>query len=61
VYDAWHVDYGEYTGQYIAVSETFLENDRWYSKINGTPGYEYLRQREPVAKIGYSIYVYKMY
>jgi energy-converting hydrogenase Eha subunit A len=61
VYEAWHVDYGEYTGQYIAVSETFLENDRWYSKINGTPGYEYLRQREPVAKIGYSIYVYKMY
>jgi len=61
VYEEWHSQYGRYTGQYIAVSETFLENDRWYSELNDTPGYEYLRQREPIAKIGGSIYVYKLY
>ena len=60
-YEAWHSQYGRYTGQYIAVSETFLENDRWYSAVNGTAGYEYLRAMKPIAKVGYSIYVYKLY
>lgn len=61
VYEAWHSHYGQYTGQYIAVSETFLMNDQWYAQLNGTPGYDYLRAREPVAKIGNSIYLYKLY
>lgn len=61
VYEGWHTQNGRYTGQYIAVSETFLENDRWYSEINATEGYDYLRAMEPIAKVGYSIYVYKLY
>jgi hypothetical protein len=61
VFEPWHTQYGEYKGQYIAVSETYLENDRWYSRLNGLSGYGYLRAREPVAKIGYSIYLYKLY
>jgi 4-amino-4-deoxy-L-arabinose transferase-like glycosyltransferase len=61
VMEEWHSQYGQYTGQYIAVSETFLENDKWYSELNNTPGYEYLRERTPVAKIGNSIYLYKLY
>jgi hypothetical protein len=59
-YEPWHAQYGEYHGDYIAVSETFLENDRWYAAREGHDGYKYLREREPVAKIGYSIYVYKL-
>ncbi|HSX02618.1 MAG TPA: glycosyltransferase family 39 protein [Candidatus Saccharimonadia bacterium] len=61
VYEEWHSQNGPYTGQYIAVSETFLENDRYYAALNHTMGYEYLRERTPIAKIGYSIYVYKLY
>jgi len=60
-FEQWHSQYGPYKGQYIAVSETFLENDRWYSEINDQPGYEYLREQKPIAKIGYSIYLYKLY
>lgn len=59
-FEPWHAQYGEYQGDYIAVSETFLENDRWYAAREGHDGYKYLREREPVAKIGYSIYVYKL-
>jgi hypothetical protein len=59
--EEWHSQYGEYTGQYIAVSETFLENDRYYSELNGVTGYDYLRAREPIAKIGNSIYLFKLY
>jgi len=61
VYEEWHSTYGTYTGQYIAVSETYLQNDRYYSALAGTPGYAYLRAMEPIAKIGNSIYVYKLY
>jgi hypothetical protein len=60
-YEEWHSQNGQYTGQYIAVSETFLENDKWYADINNRPGYEYLRERTPIAKVGNSIYVYKLY
>jgi hypothetical protein len=60
-YEEWHSQNGRYTGQYIAVSETFLENDKWYADINNRPGYEYLRERTPIAKVGYSIYVFKLY
>ncbi len=61
VMEEWHSQYGKYSGQYIAVSETFLENDRFYSELNDQPGYDYLRAMKPVAKIGYSIYLYKLY
>jgi hypothetical protein len=60
-YEEWHAQQGRYPGQYIAVSETFLENDKWYAEKDDRPGYAYLRDMEPVAKIGYSIYVYKLY
>jgi Dolichyl-phosphate-mannose-protein mannosyltransferase len=59
--EIWHSSYGQYPGQYIAVSETYLENDRYYSALAGQPGYAYLRAKTPIAKIGYSIYVYKLY
>jgi hypothetical protein len=58
--EEWHSQYGQYTGGYIAVSETFLENDRYYAAKNGTMGYGYLRAQEPVAKIGNSIYLFKV-
>ncbi len=61
VYENWHSQNGEYTGQYIAVSETYLENDRYYAAKNHVPSYSYLRARTPIAKIGGSIYVYKLY
>jgi hypothetical protein len=57
----WHAQNGPYTGQYIAVSETYLENDRYYSALDGTPGYAYLRATTPIAKIGGSIYLFKLY
>jgi hypothetical protein len=57
----WHSSYGRYTGQYIAVSETYLENDRYFAAQSNEPGYAYLRARKPIAKIGDSIYVYKLY
>lgn len=60
VYEEWHAQYGRYTGEYIAVSETFLQNDRFYAELNDRPGYEYLREQEPMVKIGNSIYLYKL-
>lgn len=57
----WHANYGRYTGKYIAVSETYLENDRYYAAQRGDSGYDYLYRRKPIAEIGYSIYVYKLY
>lgn len=61
VYVEWHAQYGKYTGQWIVVSETFLENDRHYAKLYNRPGYDYLRARQPVAKIGNSLYLYQLY
>jgi hypothetical protein len=56
----WHAENGRWEGEYIAVSETFLMNDLWWSPLRGDEGYAWLRLREPIAKIGYSIYVYKL-
>ena len=61
IYEPWHPENEPYAGQYIAVSETFLENDLWYSAQRGDKGYEHLRNMQPVAKIGYSIYLFKLY
>ena len=57
----WHSMNGRYTGQYIAVSETYLENDRYYAALGQEPGYTYLRAMKPIAKVGNSIYVFKLY
>lgn len=57
----WHASNGTYPGQYLAVSQTFLESDRYYAPIAGIAGYGYLRAMTPVAKVGNSIYVYKLY
>jgi len=61
VFEAWHTQNGMYSGQYIAVSETYLENDRYFARLNGEAGYDYLRDLKPVAKVGNSIYVFKLY
>lgn len=61
VYEEWHSQYGKYPGKWLVVSETFLENDRYFAKFYNRSGYEYLRQRQPVAKIGYSLYLYQLY
>jgi Dolichyl-phosphate-mannose-protein mannosyltransferase len=60
-YTPWHAENGPYPGRYIAVSETILEYDRLTSAQHHRTGYAYLRASEPIAKIGYSIYVYKLH
>ncbi len=56
----WHAENGRWDGQYIAVSETFLMNDLWWAPMRRDEGYAWLRAMEPIAKIGYSIYVYEL-
>lgn len=57
----WGWQDGKYPGQYLAVSETYLDNDPYYAAQQGTTAYAYLRGLKPIAEIGYSIYVYKLY
>ena len=57
VYQKWEVDRGPTKG-WIAVSVTFLQNAQWYHKLLGQPDYDWLRDQEPYAKIGNSIFVY---
>lgn len=59
VYVEWHANYGLPHG-YLAVSETYLENDRWASKLRGDVGYTGLYDVKPYAIIGNSIYIYKL-
>ncbi len=59
-YVEWHAQNGVPKTRYIAVSETFLMNDLYYAPKRGDMGYTYLREKTPIAKIGYSIYVYKL-
>lgn len=61
IYREWHAGDGRYTGQYIAVSETYLMNDMYYSGVVYSGSYDYLRQLIPIARIGNSIYLYKLY
>jgi hypothetical protein len=57
----WHVNYGRPTTKYIAVSETYLMSDIYYKKSNPRQfDYQWLRDKTPVAKIGDSIYIYKV-
>ncbi len=58
-YVEWHAQNGLYRG-YMAISETFLMNDLYYAPFRGDIGYSALRQMLPIAKIGNSIYVYKI-
>lgn len=55
----WHANYGLPSG-YLALSETYLANDRWGSRLRGDRGYVDLYSMEPIAKIGNSIYIYKL-
>lgn len=57
VYQEWHSKFGPTKG-WIAVSVTFLQNARYYAAKYGEPDYDWLRSREPYAKIGNSIFVY---
>ncbi|MDD3487549.1 MAG: glycosyltransferase family 39 protein [Candidatus Moranbacteria bacterium] len=53
----WHADMGQEPGWY-AISATFLENSLYYKITEGTPDYEWLRERTPTAQIGGSILIY---
>jgi len=57
IYQEWHSKNGPTKG-WIAVSVTFLQNAKWYAHKYGEPDYDWLRWREPYAKIGNSIFVY---
>ncbi|MDP4038410.1 MAG: glycosyltransferase family 39 protein [bacterium] len=59
-YVLWHADTGVFDGKYIAVSETYLMNDIYWSKLRGDQGYSWLRNKTPIKKIGNSIYIYKI-
>ncbi len=56
----WHAQDGVPPTNYIAVSETYLMNDLFSSKLRGDSGYTWLRKQTPIIKIGDSIYVYKI-
>lgn len=53
--EIWHADNGETTG-WLAVSATFLQTSRAYPWAS----YAWLDQHEPIAKIGFSIFVYNI-
>jgi len=55
----WHANYGLPHG-YLALSETYLANDRWGAKLRGDKGYADLYKITPIVKIGNSIYIYKL-
>lgn len=57
VYQEWHSKNGQTKG-WIAVSVTFLQNAKFYAQRFNEPDYDWLRWREPYAKIGNSIFVY---
>lgn len=56
----WHAENGRPPTKYIAVSETFLMNDIYWATLRKDEGYSWLRASQPIAKIGYSIYLYKI-
>ncbi|OGI25330.1 MAG: hypothetical protein A3J76_02075 [Candidatus Moranbacteria bacterium RBG_13_45_13] len=55
----WHADMGQEPGWY-AISATFLQNSLYYKITEGSPDYEWLRERNPYAAIGHSILIYKI-
>jgi len=59
VYERYQVNDGPTKG-WIAVSVTFLQNARWYHELYGQQDYDWLRDQEPYAKIGNSIFIYRI-
>lgn len=60
-YIPWRVDYGKPKTKYIAVSETYLVSDIFYQQYkNRTESYQWLRDKQPVTRIGDSIYIYEV-
>ena len=60
-YIEWHVNYGRPKTKYIAVSETYLVSDLFYQKYKPRPyDYQWLRDKQPVKRIGDSIYIYQV-
>lgn len=55
----WHANFGLPSG-YLALSETYLANDRWGAMLRGDRGYVDLYGMKPVDKVGNSIYIYKL-
>ena len=57
----WHVDEGRPPTKYIAVSETFLMSDIYFQKNKPRAfDYKWLLEKQPVAKVGDSIYIYEV-
>jgi len=59
-YIEWHSNYGQIDDGWVAVSVTFLQNAKFYAERFGEQDYEWLLTRQPYAKIGNSIFVYKV-
>lgn len=56
----WHSKYGRPPKGWFAVSATYYQNSKWYSKVEGIPDYAWLDNQSPHTMIGYSILVYKI-
>lgn len=57
----WQVDFGKPSTKYIAVSETYLVSDLFYKKFRARPeSYQWLRDKQPIKRIGDSIYIYQV-
>ncbi len=56
-YEEWHANRGRATG-WIAVSATYLSETNYRPEATAENSYYYLENIEPLAKIGYSIFVY---
>jgi hypothetical protein len=57
----WHANYGRYTGQYIAISETYYLNELYTTPQDPKDDYAYLRNLTPIERVGNSIFIYKLY
>jgi hypothetical protein len=57
----WSVDQGLPKG-YLAVSVTYLQTSKYWKEQRGGAGFSYepLEKQSPIARIGYSIYVYDL-
>ncbi len=60
-YIEWHVNYGKPATKYIAISETYLVSDLFYQINKPRPyNYQWLRDKQPIKRIGGSIYIYEV-
>lgn len=59
-YVSWNGENGVYDGKYIAISQTYLYNDIYWMQLRNDSGYSWLRDKNPIEKIGNSIYLYKL-